>query len=206
MAWVIVALAPARPAGCPSLTGLDSPYWGCWYRLFVSSSQQSGSRTKGPHGGIRRRVPLTAPPTAFSHRSLRESTRSPWEYKSSGWISVSLSVGSHGNLDHVAESAWVALVQPPACVVTPLLVAPPAGQLKSFSLHSFPLLQHRGWVLTWLCASPVLLNLVWTERGSHSPSVLLSLPWYRYFNQVSRYNKIPISALQATRRGRCKSH
>ncbi len=60
-------------------------------------------------------------------------------------------------------------------------------------------------MLTWLCASPVLLNLVWAWQGCHSPSVLSLLPWCRYFNQVSRYNKIPIDALQATRQGQCKS-
>ncbi len=62
-----------------------------------------------------------------SHLSLRESTRSPWEYKSSGSVSVSSSVGSHGTLDHVVGSTWVALVQPPACVVVPPPLAPASG-------------------------------------------------------------------------------
>ncbi len=97
-ARVIVALAPPRSVGCLSLNGLDSPYWDCRDRPFVPSSRQSGSRTKGPRGGIIYGVPLTAPPTAFSHRSLCGSNQSPCEYISSGSVSVSSSVGSHSNL------------------------------------------------------------------------------------------------------------
>ncbi len=92
MARITVALAPARPTGCQSLNGLDSPYQACWDRSFVPSSQQSGSRPRGPAGEPD--------------------------------VSVSASVGSHGNLDHVAGSAWVALVEPPACVVMLPQVAP----------------------------------------------------------------------------------
>ena len=90
-------------------------------------SQHSISRLNGPLGGSKLRVPLSAPPTARYHLSFRESTRSPWEYKSSGLVYVSSSVGSHGTLDCLAGSAWVALVQPPADVVTPSPLAPTSG-------------------------------------------------------------------------------
>ena len=46
---------------------------------------------------------------------------------SSGSVSVSSSVGSHGTLDRLAGSTWVTLVQPPACVVLPPPLAPASG-------------------------------------------------------------------------------
>ena len=147
---VTVALAPACPAGCPSLIGLDSPYQDGWNLSSISSSQQSGSRTKGPRGGIRHHVPLTAPPTAFSHQFLCQSTRSPWECKSSGSVSVSSSVGSHDNLDRVAGSTWVALVQPPACVVMPPLVAHPSRVVEVILPSFLPAAPSLGWLLTQL--------------------------------------------------------
>ncbi len=127
MARVTVALALERPAGCPSRSGLVSPQWDCWDRSFVSSSHQSASRPNGPLGGSKRLIPLAAPPTARSHLSFRESIRSPWEHKFSGWVSVSSSVGSHGTLDRLAGSTWVALLQPPACVVSAPPLAPTSG-------------------------------------------------------------------------------
>ncbi len=98
-----------------------------WDQSFVSSTQQSGSRPKGPLGGSKRLIPLTASPTARSHLSFRESMRSPWEYKSSGSVCVSSSVVSHGTLDLLAGSTWVALLQPPACVVSAPPLAPTSG-------------------------------------------------------------------------------
>ncbi len=134
---------------------------------------------------IRRRVPLTAPSTALSHWSLRESTRPPWEYKSSSSVSVSSSVGSQGSLDRVAESGWVALVQPAACVVMPPLVTPPIKSVEVVLPLFLPAVP-ASWVAAEaaVCLTGVA-ELGVDVAGPSLPSVLLSLPWRRYFNQIS---------------------
>ncbi len=90
---------------------------------------------KGPCGVIVCCVPLTAPTTALSHRSLCGFSRSPCEYISSGSVSDSSSVGNHGNLECVVGSVCVALAQLPTCVVGFPPVSPPAGSAE-FDLPS----------------------------------------------------------------------
>ena len=75
--------------------------------LRMPKSNRSWLAITGLLGWFIRWVPLTAPPTARSHLSFHESTRSPWEYRSSGSVSVSSSVGSHGTLYRLVGSTWV---------------------------------------------------------------------------------------------------